>query len=133
MYRGNADWDIVKIVKEVSQYPICGSGDIYSWETAINMQRKTKCDGIMVGRGTLGKPWIFDEIKKKENIEHSLEDIKSIVVNLSVEIDKIWGDKGIIELRKQYAWFFRGLPDAKNIRTELMSATSLKEVKNILG
>jgi tRNA-dihydrouridine synthase B len=136
-YTGSADWEILRKVHSSffnphSSASLIGSGDIRTWQEAISRQKETGCDGIMIGRGALGKPWIFKEIKDKADYNSGTSEIKKLALDLSIKTDVIWGKKGIIEARKHYGWYFRGFSGAKEIRTTLMQASSLKEVREIL-
>lgn len=134
-YSGKADWSVVKNVKSKMTSEKCilvGSGDVKAWQEAYINQEYVKCEGIMIGRGTLGKPWIFKEIKEKKDYFPDKDEIKSIAIDISEKTEKIWGDRGIIEARKHYGWLFRGFLGAKETRHKLMSATNLEEVKKIL-
>jgi len=133
MYRGKASWGIIKRVKKSTKIPICGSGDIKDYHQALKKHKETACDGLMIGRGALGKPWIFKEIKEEKKIEISQDEIKNIVTEISKEANRIWGNKGIIELRKQYAWFFKNTKNAKELREKLVKASTYDEVIEILA
>jgi nifR3 family TIM-barrel protein len=134
-YAGLADWKIIKKVKHRFKNEKCkivGSGDIRTWQEAIDKQKETGCDGIMIGRGALGKPWLFKELKERTDYSEDLAGIKALTLDLSAKADAIWGDKGIIESKKHYAWYFRGFDGAKELRTALMGAKNLDDVKKIL-
>lgn len=133
-FREKADWSVVKklkseIVNRKSQMLLCGSGDILTWQEAINRQKETGCDGVMIGRGALGKPWIFKEIKDQKDHELDIREIKKLTLDLVQKAHKIWGEKGIRESRKHFAWYFRGFPGAQNYRKKLMTANDLDEIK----
>lgn len=137
-YTGSADWKIIERIHSSffnshSSTLLVGSGDVEIWQEAINRQKETNCDGIMIGRGALGKPWIFKEIKDKADHNPEILEIKKLALDLSVKTDAIWDEKGIVEARKHYGWYFRGFPGAKEIRTSLMQASDLKEVNKILS
>lgn len=132
-FSGEADWGVIKELKK--KYPemvICGSGDVKTWEMAIDRQKDTGCDGIMIGRGALGRPWIFEEIKKEADHPFSLDEIKKLVVELSVKAEKIWDKKGIIESRAHYANYFKGFDGASEYRKKMMQCTSLNEIKDVI-
>ncbi|MFA5049761.1 MAG: tRNA-dihydrouridine synthase family protein [Candidatus Micrarchaeia archaeon] len=70
-YSGNADWNSIKSIKEKLDIPVYGNGDIKNWKDAYKMLNETKCDGVYIGRAALGNPFIFEECKKKKDIEHN--------------------------------------------------------------
>ena len=130
-YTGSADWSIVKDVKCLLFSANClvvGSGDIKTWREAIEKQKESNCDGVMIGRGALGHPWIFEEMKKQSNLEPPLVTIKELVLDLTRKADQIWGNHGITESRKHFAWYFRGFDGAKELRVKLMDCDTLADV-----
>lgn len=132
-FRGEADWNVV--ARLVSAYPdllICGSGDVTDWQDAITKQEATGAAGIMIGRSALGKPWIFREIKEKRDCVPTLTEIKGLALDLAVKAHDIWGEKGITESKKHFAWYFRGFSGAQEYRRRLMLASTLEEVKGII-
>lgn len=136
-FQGKADWEILRILKTKylkhnSRMLLCGSGDITTWQEAIERQKETGCDGVMIGRGALGRPWLFSEIKNKGNYTPTLEEIKKLVLEISQISYAIWGSKGIVESRKHFAHYFRGFHGAQEYRKKLMTAISLDEIKKIL-
>lgn len=133
-FSGEADWGVIKkLKKRFPEITLCGSGDIKTWQEALEKQTETGCDGIMIGRGALGKPWIFEEIKTEIDHIFSLDEIKQLVVDLSEKAYEIWGEKGIVESRTHYANYFRGFDGAQEYRKQLMFAKTIEEVKTILS
>lgn len=132
-FSGKADWGVIKKLKEENpDILICGSGDIQTWQEALEKQKMTGCDGILIGRAALGKPWIFKEITEKANYIPDLKEIKSVALDIAVKSDKLWGDKGIMEGKKHFAAIFRGSNEAADLRRKLMLATTYSEIKVIL-
>lgn len=140
MYKGDADWTLIGEVKNNQRMhiPIIGNGDIKSAMDAKNAIEKYGVDGIMVGRASIGNPWIFKEISGllKSNETLNQPDIKERVevclrhLEMSVE----WkGERvAINEMRKHYSNYFKAIPNFKQHRIKLVTASSLEEVKDIL-
>lgn len=134
MYSGKADWDIIKSLKQSLNVPIIGNGDIYSANDAKNMFDLTGCDMIMIGRGSLGNPWIFSEINNrvlhnKEIERPSIEELIQVMLKHIKLICKYKGEKrGIKEARKYVAWYMKGLRGAAKYRNESSKLISYNEV-----
>lgn len=133
-FRGKADWSVVKkLVNRVPSMIICGSGDISGALDARLKQKDTGCAGIMIGRRALGKPWIFREIMEGEDYDANVGEIKHLVLDIAEKSNEIWGDRGITEAKKHFAWYFRGFPGAAEVRKKLMESQNLSDVqKNLL-
>ena len=123
-YTGKADWGIIKQVKEAVSIPVIGNGDVMDEETALRMLKETNVDGIMIGRGAFGNPWIFREIIRyletgeklpKPTNEEKLEVIKQHI-NLAVE-EK--GEIAVKELRKHIAWYTKNLKNSSEFRNKI--------------
>ncbi|MFZ4547931.1 MAG: tRNA dihydrouridine synthase DusB [Bacteroidales bacterium] len=140
MYSGNADWTLIGEVKNNPHMsiPIIGNGDIDSASKAVEMFDKYGVDGIMIGRAAIGNPWIFKEAKSL--IHNGIlcpapqlpERISVALAHLKLAIAKKGEHKGIIEMRKHYAGYFKGLPGFKKIRLEILTRQSFNEVEAIL-
>ena len=137
-YSGFADLDIIRRVKESVSIPVIGNGDIASPLSAQNMFDKTGCDGIMIGRGALGNPFVFREIKAfldngeiippasvEEKINTALRHIKLLVQLKGEHI-------GILEARKHVSWYVKGIPGAAGIKNAANCAKTLDEMQNLL-
>ncbi len=141
MYKGEADWTLIGKIKNNPRIhiPIFGNGDVDSARKALEMKNKYGVDGVMIGRASIGYPWIFREIRHFLNFGELLPEpgIKERVdtcrqhFNASVR----WkGEKtGIFEMRRHYAPYFKALPDFKDYRIRLVQASTADEILNILA
>lgn len=138
MYKGQADWTMIRDIKRNPriQIPIFGNGDVDSVEKAAAWRMEYEVDGIMIGRASIGYPWIFREIK---HFFETGERLEGPTIDERVEVCKThlvksieWkGDKtGIFEMRRHYANYFKGIPNFKEYRTKLVS---LQDHNDILG
>ena len=134
-YTGTADLEIIKKVKETVKIPVIGNGDIINGETAKRMFETTGCDAIMIGRGSNGNPWIFEEIIKYLNNDTSyqkptIEEIKRMI---NKHLNMLCEYKGeytaIREMRKQIAWYVKGLPGATQIRNEINKIEEIESLR----
>ena len=140
MYSGEADWTLIGKVKNNSRMhiPVIGNGDITSALKAVEMFNRYGVDAIMIGRAAIGNPWIFKVIKtfiENGELIHSPglpERIAVSLAHLSLAVQKKGELKGIIEMRKHYAGYFKGLPDFKKVRMEILTRKSFVEVEEIL-
>lgn len=138
MYEGNADWDIIAKVKEVVSIPVIGNGDIFSAEDAKKIIDVTNCDGIMVGRGSMGNPWLFKQINQllsgKEVTYPSPEEKIDMCMRQLIEEVEFQGEiKAVREMRKHISWYIKGLRECTTIKDKVNSETILKGVLEILN
>lgn len=132
-FTGEANWDVIKQAKKVfPKMLICGSGDVKNWQQAQQWQVETGCDGVMIGRAALGRPWLFEEIHNSADHQFELSETKKLVLDLASKAEDIWGEKGIIESRVHFANYFRGFEGASTFRSRLMAAKNLDDIKLIL-
>lgn len=137
-YAPYADWTQIARVKEAVDIPVIGNGDIFEPSDAIRMIKETGCDGIMIGRGALGNPWIFENaIRLFEGMEE-----RSISVNETVDValshlELMIGSKGekagIAESRKHLGWYMKGVRGAAELRNKINTAETLDEITEILN
>lgn len=132
-YSGKADWNIIKLVKEAVSIPVIGNGDVKTYEDANKMLEETNCDFIMIGRGSLGNPWLVKEIinNKKEDItiqERLNMCIKHLNYLLEIKTEKI----AILEMRTHAAWYFKGVPDSNALKKEINEAKTKKQFIQII-
>lgn len=137
LYAPGADWQIIADVKRSVSIPVVGNGDIYSSEDALRMLDETGCDGVMVGRGAMGNPWIFSQILAR--MEGREVELPSVSCRLRVAAEHLEsmllhkGERvGLAEAKKHIAWYLAGLHGAASARASIMTATSRDEILGIL-
>ena len=123
-YTGTADWNIIKKVKENVSIPVIGNGDIKSPEDAKRIFEQTNCDGIMIGRATLGKPWILEQIRtylEDGTIRKipNTEILETILNHINLEVKEKGEYTGVREMRKHICYYLKGLPGASLVRDKI--------------
>lgn len=123
-YSGKADWNVIAAVKKAVKIPVIGNGDVTSPLDCKTMYEQTGCDLVMVGRGSYGRPWIFREIREYLQTgrllpEISLEEKMNVMLHHARLLCRYKGEKqGMKEMRKNVAWYIKGLPGSAKIRGE---------------
>ena len=137
-YSGKADWDIIRQVKEALKIPVIGNGDVTSGKRAIAMMEQTGCDGVMIGRGAQGNPWIFRELLEYERTGQiperpSKEKIRETMLRHARLQIAFKGDYlGIREMRKHVAWYTKGLEGSARLRDDINKVESYEELEELL-
>jgi nifR3 family TIM-barrel protein len=141
-YSGHADWSAIARLKEtISSVPVLGNGDIWSGEDAVRMVDETGCDGVVVGRGCLGRPWLFGDLSsafggRGESQYPSLGVVAATLRrHAELLVDFFDGDEdhACRDIRKHIAWYFKGYPVGGDIRAKLATVESLQQMDDLLG
>ncbi|WP_243225823.1 tRNA dihydrouridine synthase DusB [Microbacterium sp. CIAB417] len=140
-YSGHADWNAIGELKQaVTSIPVLGNGDIWSADDAVRMMAETDCDGVVVGRGCLGRPWLFGDLAAAFGAESRPVDATLGFVSdafrrhadLLVEFFED-EDRGCRDIRKHVSWYFKGYPVGGELRTALAKVESLAQMDDLLG
>lgn len=135
-YGGTADWDAIARLKEhVSEIPVLGNGDIWSADDALRMMRETGCDGVVVGRGCLGRPWLFGDLVSAFEGTGTrqapvLRQVADVMLRHATLLGEWIGDesRGVIDFRKHVAWYLKGFAVGSDMRRRLAVTSSLEEL-----
>ncbi|MEU1803206.1 tRNA dihydrouridine synthase DusB [Streptomyces sp. NPDC019937] len=146
-YGGTADWDAIARLKEtVPEIPVLGNGDIWSAEDAVRMMARTGCDGVVVGRGCLGRPWLFGDLVAAFEpggvpggapgaARPTLKEVAA-VMRRHAELLAEWledEERGVIDFRKHVAWYTKGFSVGSEMRKRLAITSSLAELDDLLA
>lgn len=131
------NYDEIRRIKEAVHIPVVGNGEIFEVRDAVRMFERTGCDAVMIGRGALGNPWIFNEIKyaldgREFMLPKSVERIETALCELRMRIEEKGERRGICESRKLLAWYLKGIRGAAAVRGILNSALTYQEVENAM-
>ncbi len=139
MYSGEADWSEIRAVVDALDIPVIGNGDVRTGEDALRMREETGCAGIMIARGSHGRPWLFREaraaldgrpIPASPDVEERFRIVLEHARNaIAFERDE---RRAMVEFRKHLGWYTKGLPDGRALRQELFQVTSLVEARDRL-
>jgi tRNA-dihydrouridine synthase B len=138
-YSGKADWDIIRQVKESVTIPVIGNGDVESPESAAKLIKETNCDGIMIGRGVQGNPWLFSQINayfstgKIIDKPTILQIKEGIIEHAKLQVKYKGEFIGIREMRKHTAWYTVGCPHSARLRSKVNEVETLDELILLLG
>lgn len=139
-YGGHSDWECIRELKRSLSIPVIGNGDIFSGSDAISMMQETGCDGVAVGRGSQGRPWLFSDIaaafrgKDQVTIPPLGKVVSCIKEHFAMMVDFMGGDeeRAIQAMRSHFGWYLRGYPIGGEIRSAIMQSRGWEELFSLL-
>ena len=137
-YSGQADWERIKELVDEVDIPVLGNGDIWEAEDALTMMAETGCAGVVIGRGCLGRPWLFGDLAAAFNgdgqrLRPSLGEVGQMIVRHAELLAELQGERhGLTDLRKHMAWYFKGYPVGE-LRRHFAMVSSLDELKGLVA
>jgi nifR3 family TIM-barrel protein len=137
-YSGKADWDIIAQVKQAVQVPVIGNGDIFTPMDAKRMLEETGVDGVMIGRGALGRPWLYQQTVDYLRTgtyqpDPNMDVRRDIILHHAELLCEEKGEYvGMKEMRKHVAWYYKGLPHAARMRDDINKIATLNELRALL-
>lgn len=139
-YSGTADWDqIAELKQQVTTIPVLGNGDIYDASDALAMMATTGCDGVVIGRGCLGRPWLFAELSaaltgRPAPTPPTLGQVADVIRRHGALLAAHFGEgKGMRDIRKHIAWYLHGFPAGSDVRRALALVKTLSELDDLLN
>lgn len=138
-YAGNADWDIIRQVKEAVSIPVIGNGDVDSPKKAEALVRETGCDGIMIGRAVQGNPWLFSQILHYQKTgellpKPGMEEVKEMILrHAKMQLEYKGNYTGMREMRKHVAWYTTGMPHSAAVRRMVNEVERYEQLEELVG
>ncbi|MEO8107251.1 MAG: tRNA dihydrouridine synthase DusB [Actinomycetes bacterium] len=138
-YSGQADWAAIAALKQHVAIPVLGNGDIWEASDAVQMMTETDCDGVVIGRGCLGRPWLFRDLAavltgQPVPTPPNLDEVVAMVRRHGELLAELMGEqRGMADLRKHMAWYFKGFVVGGETRSALGKVASLDELDALLG
>lgn len=137
MYAGKADWNIIKAVKQAVNIPVIANGDVFSGADAAHILKYTGADAVMIGRGAMGNPWIFQEALAVINCQEIpspptfSEKVDTAVRQFELAAASRGERAACLEARRHFAWYLRGMPYASFFKEKIMSVSTLNDIYNV--
>ncbi len=139
LYSGHADWDAIGQLKQLVSIPVLGNGDVWEAWDALRMMRETGCDGVVVGRGCLGRPWLFRELAdvfdgREPATPPNFGEIRELMLHHAQALVEFFGpEHGIKQMRKWCAWYTKGFRGSSVVRGRLARMSGLQELREVLA
>ncbi len=136
-YAGEANWSRIAELKQAVSIPVLGNGDLWEAEDALRMMSETGCDGVVIGRGCLGRPWLFGDLAaafagEERRARPTLGEVGAMIIRHAELLVSLMGERGVIDLRKHMAWYFKGYP-VGGLRRRFAMISTLDELKELVA
>jgi tRNA-dihydrouridine synthase len=138
-YGGTARWEAIADLVDLLDVPVLGNGDVWEAEDALRMVQSTGCSGVVVGRGCLGRPWLFADLAAAftgsgHRVRPDLGDV-AVIMRRHAELLADWlgEERGVVDFRKHVAWYLKGFAAGGEVRRAMASASSLRELDGLLA
>ncbi|MCO5143472.1 MAG: tRNA dihydrouridine synthase DusB [Oligoflexia bacterium] len=129
-YTGKAPWEIIRQVVEAVSIPVTGNGDVRSWEDALRMQEQTRCQSVMIGRGALGRPWVFDQsFEVLSSYEQHQRKFQIISRHLTLIRDHMPEKFALIQMKKHLGWYISGTQNAPESRAKVFTFQNTSDLQ----
>jgi nifR3 family TIM-barrel protein len=139
-YSGEADWSAIAALKSALDIPVLGNGDIWEAEDALRMMSTTNCDGVVIGRGCLGRPWLFADLAaafagSPTRALPTQGEVAALMHRHATLLVEWWGreKEGVTDFRKHVAWYLKGFPAGGELRAAMATSSSLAELGALLA
>lgn len=133
MYAGHANWESIAKLKDALEIPVVGNGDVFSYADAKRMEEETNCDAIAIGRGAMGNPFLFRQLKNGEDVPPTIDEILDVALYHLKEECKFREERvAVLQMRKHLSWYFKGIPGGAKMRNAIFNANSYAEVAQII-
>ena len=137
-FRGRANWELIRELKESVSIPVIGNGDVVDADSYFRIREETGCDAVMIGRGAIGNPWIFDEIRAAEagrpyTPPAPEERVMALLTHVRLAVESLGEPTGIILTRKVMSAYLKRLPNARELRGRIMTCDRLDALERIFG
>ncbi len=139
LYADSADWNAISELKQSVSIPVFGNGDVWEAADAVRMMRDTRCDGVVIGRGCLGKPWLFRDLRtffggERPPCAPSVGEVVDIMIEHATRQAAWLGEEvGLRSFRRQAAWYTKGFRASAMLRQQLMHVDSIEKLRLIVG
>ena len=137
-YSGEADWSRIAELVQAVEIPVLGNGDIWEAEHALDMMAQTGCAGVVIGRGCLGRPWLFGDLAaafrgEGQRLRPQLGEVGAMLIRHAELLSGVMGERhGLTDLRKHMAWYFKGYPVGE-LRRSFAMVSSLDELRGLVA
>jgi len=137
-FKEKADWLLIKTVKEAVSIPVVGNGDVTDAESYLRMVEMTGCDAVMIGRAAIGNPWIFGEVRaaiegRGFTAPGTRERVESLLAHVRLNVKNDGEPLGLITARRAMTAYLKRVPNARDVRSRIMTCTRMDELEEALG